>query len=68
MLCIPDYRSTYGNPHMDELNGQQVAVTNVIFQYCDGVVLDEDDYLHFASQSYNNDCIRQTIKHTDDPA
>ena len=51
------YRSTYGNPHIDELTGEQVAVTNVIFQYCDGVVLDEDDYLHFASQSYNNDCI-----------
>lgn len=51
------YRSTYGNPHIDELTGEQVAVTNVIFQYCDGVVLDADDYLHFASQSYNNDCI-----------
>lgn len=51
------YRSTYGNPHIDELTGEQVAVTNVIFQYCDGVVLDEDDYLHFASQAYNNDCI-----------
>ena len=24
------YRWTYGNPHTDELNGQQVAVTNVI--------------------------------------
>lgn len=51
------YRSTYGNPHIDELTGEQVAVTNVIFQYCDGVVLDGEDYLHFASQSYNNDCI-----------
>ena len=34
------YRWTYGNPHTDELNGKQVAVTNVIFQYCDGNVLD----------------------------
>lgn len=51
------YRSTYGNPHIDELTGEQVAVTNVIFQYCDGAVLDGEDYLHFASQSYNNDCI-----------
>lgn len=51
------YRSTYGNPHMDELNGEQVAVTNVIFQYCDGTVLDAKDYLHFATQSQNNDCI-----------
>jgi len=51
------YRSTYGNPHMDELSGEQVAVTNVIFQYCDGEVLDAKDYLHFATQSQNNDCI-----------
>lgn len=51
------YRSSYGNPHMDELTGEQVAVTNVIFQYCDGGVLDSKDYLHFASQSHNNDCI-----------
>ena len=50
------YRSTYGNPHIDELTGEQFAVTNVIFQYCDGNVLDSEDYLHFASQSYNNDC------------
>ena len=41
----------------DELNGEQVAVTNVIFQFCDGAVLDSNDYLHFASQSHNNDCI-----------
>lgn len=51
------YRSSYGNPHVDELTGEQVAVTNVIFQYCDGAVLDENDYLHFASQSFNNECI-----------
>lgn len=51
------YRSSYGNPHMDELTEEQVAVTNVIFQYCDGGVLDSKDYLHFASQSHNNDCI-----------
>ncbi len=51
------YRSTYGNPHTDELTGEQLAVTNVIFQYCDGTVLDAKDYLQFATQSYNNDCI-----------
>ena len=50
------YRWTYGNPHTDELNGQQVAVTNVIFQYCDGNVLDAKDYLHFATQSNGNEC------------
>lgn len=50
------YRWTYGNPHTDELNGKQVAVTNVIFQYCDGNVLDAKDYLHFATQSNGNEC------------
>ena len=45
------YRYTYGNPHVDELTGEQLAVANVIFQYCDGNVLDAKDYLHFASQS-----------------
>lgn len=50
------YRWTYGNPHTDELNGKQVAVTNVIFQYCDGNVLDAKDYLHFATQSNGNPC------------
>lgn len=42
---------------MDELTGKQVAVSNVIFQFCDGTVLDKKDYLHFATQSQNNDCI-----------
>ena len=51
------YRSTYGNSHVDELTGEQVAVTNVIFQYCDGNVLDAKDYLHFATQSNGNKCI-----------
>ncbi len=51
------YRSTYGNPHVDELTGEQVAVTNVIFQYCNGEVLDSKDYLHFATQEQRNKCI-----------
>ena len=33
-----------------------MAVTNVIFQYCDGNVLDAKDYLHFATQSNGNEC------------
>lgn len=51
------YRSTYGNPHMDELTGKQVAVDNVIFQFCDGTVLDSKDYLHFATQTNRGDCM-----------
>ncbi|MCI8416177.1 MAG: DUF3048 domain-containing protein [Lachnospiraceae bacterium] len=50
------YRSTYGNPHMDELTGKQVAVKNVIFQYCEGNVLDAKDYLSFATQSERQPC------------
>ena len=50
------YRSSYGRPHLDELTGEQVAVTNVIFQYCEGNVLDKNDYLHFATQSERGEC------------
>lgn len=51
------YRSTYGNPHVDELTGEQLAVKNVIFQYCDGNVLDKKDYLSFATQEDHGKCI-----------
>ncbi|MCI8994520.1 MAG: DUF3048 domain-containing protein [Lachnospiraceae bacterium] len=50
------YRSTYGNPHMDELTGKQVSVKNVIFQYCEGNVLDAKDYLSFATQRVGGKC------------
>lgn len=51
------YRSTYGSPHIDELTGEQLAVKNVIFQYCDGNVLDAKDYLSFATQTDLGKCI-----------
>lgn len=41
------YRYQYGDKHIDELTGEQLAVTNVIFQYCHGEVRDENDYLAF---------------------
>ncbi len=41
------YRYQYGDKHIDELTGNQLAVTNVIFQYCHGEVRDEKDYLAF---------------------
>ena len=51
------YRSTYGSPHLDELTGKQLAVKNVIFQYCDGSVMDSKDYLSFATQAQKEKCI-----------
>lgn len=41
------YRSQYGGKHIDELTGEQLTYTNVVFQYCDGNVLDAKDYLNF---------------------
>lgn len=41
------YRFQYGAEHIDELTGEQLAFTNVIFQYCHGEVRDENDYLAF---------------------
>lgn len=43
------YRSQYGEPHIDEMNGEQLAVSNVVFKICHGEVRDpsELDYLAF---------------------
>ena len=41
------YRYQYGDKHIDAVTGNQLAVTNVIFQYCHGEVRDENDYLAF---------------------
>ena len=41
------YRYQYGDKHIDEATGNQIAVENVIFQYCHGEVRDENDYLAF---------------------
>lgn len=41
------YRYQDGKEQMDEYNGEQLAVTNVIFQYCHGEVRDDHDYLAF---------------------
>ncbi len=42
------YRYQYGDKQIDELTGEQLAYTNVIFQYCHGEVRDGNDYLAFA--------------------
>lgn len=41
------YRYQYGEPHIDDLTGQQVAYKNIILQYSAWQQLDEADYLGF---------------------
>lgn len=41
------YRYQAGAPQIDEMNGEQLAVSNVVLQYCVGEVRDEKDYLAF---------------------
>ena len=47
------YRYQYGDKHIDEVTGNQLAVTNVIFQYCHGEVRDAEDYLAFGCHGDN---------------
>ncbi len=41
------YRTQYGTDHIDEMNGEQLAVSNVVFKICHGEVRDANDYLAF---------------------
>lgn len=41
------YRYQDGEPQIDEIDGSQLAVSNVVFQYCHGEVRDDHDYLAF---------------------
>ncbi len=41
------YRSQLGAPQADEMNGEQLAVSNVIFKICHGEVRDDHGYLAF---------------------
>lgn len=41
------YRYQYGDAHIDELTGEQLAVDNVIFQYCHGEFRDDKLYMAF---------------------
>uniref|UniRef100_UPI0040576B6E DUF3048 domain-containing protein n=1 Tax=Acetatifactor sp. TaxID=1872090 RepID=UPI0040576B6E len=41
------YRSQYGGSQIDEMNGEQLAVSNVILKVCTGAVRDANDYLMF---------------------
>ena len=41
------YRYQDGKKQIDEMNGEQLTVSNVVFQYCHGEVRDSHDYLAF---------------------
>jgi len=41
------YRYQNGKEQIDELDGKQLTVSNVVFQYCHGEVRDSHDYLAF---------------------
>lgn len=41
------YRYQYGDKHIDGETGNQLTYDNVIFQYCNGIVRDNKDYLAF---------------------
>ncbi len=52
------YRYQYGDKHIDELTGEQLAYSNVIFQYCHGEVRDKEDYLAFGCHGDEDRMIR----------
>lgn len=41
------YRYQFDAIHIDEMNGEQLTVSNVVFKVCDGEVRDANDYLAF---------------------
>lgn len=52
------YRYQYGDKHIDELTGEQLAYDNVIFQYCHGEVRDKEDYLAFGCHGDEDRMVR----------
>ena len=52
------YRYQYGAPHIDELTGEQLSFSNVIFQYCHGEVRDNEDYLAFGCHGDEDRMVR----------
>lgn len=52
------YRYQYGDKHIDELTGEQLTYSNVIFQYCHGEVRDAQDYLAFGCHGDENRMVR----------
>ena len=52
------YRYQYGDEHIDEMTGEQLAYENVIFQYCHGEVRDKEDYLAFGCHGDEDRMVR----------
>ena len=52
------YRYQYGDEHIDEMTGEQLAYENVIFQYCHGEVRDKEDYLAFGCHGDQDRMVR----------
>ena len=50
------YRYQFGKPQLDERTGEQLAVTNVILKICTGAILDDNGYLSFLVDGFN-DCV-----------
>lgn len=48
------YRYQNGKKQMDEYDNSQLAVSNVVFQYCHGEVRDKKDYLAFGVHGEGN--------------
>lgn len=49
------YRYQYNEKHIDELNNEQLTVSNVVFKICDGVVREpaDKDYMYFKTHGTN---------------
>ncbi len=69
------YRYQFNEEHIDEMNGEQIAVSNVIFKICHGEVRDSNDYLAFGVHGEgdaviftNGKVIEGTWKRTSDEA
>ena len=67
------YRSQYSKEQIDEMTGEQLAVTNVVFKVCHGEVRDDHDYLafgvHGSGDAYiftNGKMIKATWEHSSD--
>lgn len=50
------YRYEYNAKQIDEMNGEQLAVSNVVFKICDGVVREpvKNDYMYFKTHGSND--------------
>lgn len=69
------YRYQFGGAMKDELNGEQITVSNVVFKVCHGEVRDANDYLAFGvhgeGEAYvftNGKMIKGTWKRASDAA